>query len=191
MVISLVARMNELIKAQFIGNRVVVWDLEKGTWLYNNGFYGKPIGVRKPNIGDEFRDPLELSYFEAFYLQEKKIIEIFDEEGNLLDKEQFLKRCRENHINFDQKMEVYNHLREKGYVVKPGLKFGTDFAVYTKGPGLEHSPYLVQIIKKEGSINPIELVRAGRLATTVRKNFVLATKMKGKLHFFLFDRYKP
>ncbi|MHA1397284.1 MAG: tRNA-intron endonuclease family protein, partial [Candidatus Heimdallarchaeaceae archaeon] len=75
--------------------------------------------------------------------------------------------------------------------VRPGLKFGVDFAVYTKGPGLEHSPYMIQIIEKEGKINPIELVRAGRLATTVRKNFVLASMIKKKLHFFVFNRYKP
>ncbi|MHA1303209.1 MAG: tRNA-intron lyase [Candidatus Heimdallarchaeaceae archaeon] len=183
--------MNPDTTAQFIGNRVVVWDVEKGTALYNNGFFGKPIGVRKPNVGDEFRDPLELSYFEALYLLEKKKITVIDENRKKLSVEQFFERCHSNHLNFTQKMEVYRHLRDKGYVVKPGLKFGTDFAVYRKGPGLEHSPYLVQIIEHEGVINPIELVRAGRLATTVRKNFVIATKIKGKLNFFLFDRFKP
>jgi len=50
---------------------------------------------------------------------------------------------------------------------------------------------MIQIIEKEGKINPIELVRAGRLATTVRKNFVLASMIKKKLHFFVFNRYKP
>ncbi len=183
--------MKENIVAQFIGNRVVVWDIHLGTLLYNNGFYGKPIGVRKPNVGEEFRDPLELSYFDALYLLENDALTIIDENGAIMTKDDFVDRCRKNHINFDQKMEVYKYLRDKGYVVKPGLKFGTDFAVYTKGPGLEHSPYLIQIMEHEGKIDPIELVRAGRLATTVRKNFIIATKMKGTLRFFLFDRFKP
>jgi len=88
-------------------------------------------------------------------------------------------------------MLVYKHLREKGYVIRPGLKFGVDFAVYLKGPGLEHSPYMVQIIERDGKLDPIELVRAGRLATTVRKNFVIASIIKKKPHFFVFNRYKP
>jgi len=50
---------------------------------------------------------------------------------------------------------------------------------------------MIQIIEKDGKIDPIELVRAGRLATTVRKNFVIASTIKKKLHFFVFNRYKP
>ncbi|MHA2255765.1 MAG: tRNA-intron endonuclease family protein, partial [Candidatus Heimdallarchaeaceae archaeon] len=71
------------------------------------------------------------------------------------------------------------------------LKFGVDLGGRRIIKKLEHSPYLVQIIEQEGKINPIELVRAGRLATTVRKNFVIASKIKKKLHFFVFNRYKP
>jgi tRNA-intron endonuclease len=178
-------------QAQIMGRRIIVWDIDQGSELYSNGFYGKPMGVRKPNLGDEFRDPSELSAFEALYLLEKKKLSIENEKGEKIQKADFSKKCHEFYMNFSSKMNVYRHLRDLGYIVRPGLKFGVDFAVYIKGPGLEHSPYMIQIIEKDGKIDPIELVRAGRLATTVRKNFVIASTIKKKLHFFVFNRYKP
>ncbi len=181
----------ELPVAQIVGRRIIVWDIEDGSRLYNEGFFGKPIGVRKPNVGDQFRDPFELSYFETLYLLRKKKIHLINEDNLKVKETEFLKKCTANHLHFTNKMFVYQHLRELGYIVRPGLKFGVDFSVYIKGPGLEHSPYLVQIIEQDGKINPIELVRAGRLATTVKKNFVIASTIKKRLHFFVFNRYKP
>ena len=178
-------------QAQMVGTRIIVWDIEESIQLYSNGFYGKPIGVRKPQLGEEFRDPSEISPFEAMYLLDKNLINLMDEQENNITKKIFQEKCNENFINFDSKMKVYRYLRDLGYIVRPGLKFGVDFAVYTKGPGLEHSPYMVQIIEKNGKIDPIELVKAGRLATTVRKNFVIASTIKNKLHFFVFGRFKP
>ena len=178
-------------QAQTVGTRIIVWNIDQGMELYSSGFYGKPIGVRKPQLGDEFRDPSEISPFEALYLLDQKKISIVNEQNTILNKAKFKERCSTNFQNFDSKMRVYKYLRDLGYVVRPGLKFGVDFAVYTKGPGLEHSPYMIQIIEKNGKIDPIELVRAGRLATTVRKNFVIATTIKNKLHFFTFGRFKP
>jgi len=177
--------------AQMIGNRLIVWNIKEGIDLYSEGFFGKPIGVRKPQLGDEFRDPSEISYFEGLFLIENKKLRLLDEQENKISKKEFIEKCETQYLNFENKMDVYRHLRNLGYIVRPGLKFGVDFAVYIKGPGLEHSPYMVQIIEQEGKINPIELVRAGRLATTVRKNFVIASKIKKKLHFFVFNRYKP
>ncbi len=177
--------------AQMVGRRIIVWSIEQGMELYSSGFYGKPIGVRKPQLGDEFRDPSEISPFETMYLLNQKLITLTDEQNKTITKKIFLEKCIQNFLSFESKMRVYSHLRDLGYIVRPGLKFGVDFAVYIKGPGLEHSPYMVQIIEKDGKIDPIELVKAGRLATTVRKNFVIASTIKNKLHFFIFGRFKP
>ncbi len=178
-------------QAQMVGRRIIVWSIEQGMELYSSGFYGKPIGVRKPQLGDEFRDPSEISPFEAMYLLDQKLIAIKDEKNTVITKKALFEKCIQQFLNFESKLRVYRHLRDLGYIVRPGLKFGVDFAVYIKGPGLEHSPYMVQIIEKNGKIDPIELVRAGRLATTVRKNFVIASTIKNKLHFFIFGRFKP
>jgi len=58
--------------------------------------------------------------------------------------------------------------------VTPGIKFGCDFAVYKYGPGVEHAPYMVSVKKVGSDISATEIVKAGRLATTVRKRFIIA-----------------
>lgn len=183
--------MSKLPIAQIIGKKVIIWDIEQGEKLYKSHFFGKPIGVRKPDLDDEFRDPSELTLFETLYLLKNNKIRLINENNKSVNVEEFNEYCKDNYHDFQDKMDVYTHLRDLNYVVRPGMKFGVEFAVYTKGPGLEHSPYLIQIIDREGTIDPSDLVRAGRLATTVRKNYIIASKIKGELHFFAFNRFKP
>ena len=42
--------MSPKFQAQMIGRRIIVWNIEQGMELYSSGFYGKPIGVRKPQL---------------------------------------------------------------------------------------------------------------------------------------------
>jgi len=89
---------------------------------------------------------------------------------------------------------VYRDLREKGYVVRSGLKFGADFAVYEKGPGIDHAPYLVHVLSIDETLNPVELVRAGRLSHSVRKKFIIATtrnELGSKVEKIMFKWYRP
>ena len=58
---------NGVINAELIRNRVIVWNYQDGSKLYKEGFYGKPLGIRKPK-SFEFERPLELSLFESLYL---------------------------------------------------------------------------------------------------------------------------
>ena len=83
-------------------------------------------------------------------------------------------------------------MREKGYVVSPGIKFGCDFAVYEHGPGIDHAPFLVQILKKEELLTATNIVLAGRLATTVKKQFIIAVpRIKDKhVEFIGFDWWR-
>ncbi len=56
----------------------------------------------------------------------------------------------------------------------PGIKFGCDFAVYEKGPGIDHAPYIVRVVKETDKLSATYLILSGRLATTVRKKFIIA-----------------
>ena len=76
---------------------------------------------------------------------------------------------------------MYKDFREKGYVINPGIKFGCDFAVYQRGPGIDHAPYVVQVYNKNDVITSTGVVLAGSLSTSVRKQFILAIP-KGKSH---------
>ena len=95
-----------------------------------------------------------------------------------INRNTFLSRACRTYKKFKLAYTVYENLREKGYVVTPGIKFGTDFAVYKKGPGIDHAPFIVSVRSDKEEIGTFDVVRAGRLATTVRKQFVIATPIK-------------
>ena len=160
-------------RGYLLGYRVVVLDREEARRLYSLGFYGKPLGISKPR-GADFDTPLELDLVEALYLIEKRLLEVYDTEGKNITFQELVRVGREAVEDFDMLYKVYRELRESGYVVRSGLKFGSDFAVYEKGPGIDHAPYLVEVVGYRERIDPAELVRAGRLSHSVRKKLVIA-----------------
>src|SRR5216117_7817 len=172
-------------------NRIVIWDIETSRRLFREGYYGKPLGIPKPK-DFEFNAPLILDLMEAYYLAKKKVLRVESEEGERLGAEEMEKICVRSYADFPEKYLVYRHLREVGYVVTPGIKFGCDFAVYEHGPGIDHAPYLVQVVDNQQDITATGIVLAGRLATTVKKQFILAvTSIKPrKVYFLSFDWWR-
>jgi len=166
--------MSEKIKAELIENFLIVWNPQKGSELYRLGYYGKPVGIPKPKIMD-FNVPLILDIMEGLYLMEKELITV--REGAKKPKVGFKKLQRKARVlyeEFDLKYTVYKDLRDKSLIVTPGVKYGCDFAVYKVGPGIEHAPYMVSVKKAEDEVTATDIVKAGRLATTVRKRFIIA-----------------
>jgi tRNA-intron endonuclease len=160
------------LKSELIENRIIVWNIKDSQKLFMEGYYGKPIGISKPKL-NEINVPLILDLIEGLYLLSKSKIKIYKDKKTVTEKE-LLEICRKEHHNFDKKYTVYQNFRDKGYIVNPGIKFGCDFAVYQKGPGIDHAPYLVQVYNRNEPISSTDIVLAGRLATTVRKQFILA-----------------
>lgn len=166
--------MSRAVEAEFVENFLVVWDPKDGSELYKLGFYGKPVGIPKPK-SPEFDVPLMLDLMEGLYLVEKGEIEVF--EGARRNKVTFRSlrsRARKLYEEFDHKYAVYKDIRDKGLVVTPGVKFGCDFAVYKSGPGIDHAPFMVSVKSRKDEMTATEMVKAGRLATTVRKRFIIA-----------------
>lgn len=159
-------------KSELVENRIIVWNIKDSQKLFMEGYYGKPIGISKPKL-NEINVPLILDLIEGFYLLQKSKIKIYKEKKSVTEDE-LLEICRKEYHNFDKKYTVYKNFRDKGYIVNPGIKFGCDFAVYQKGPGIDHAPYLVQVYNRSDMISSTDVVLAGRLATTVRKQFILA-----------------
>ena len=86
---------------------------------------------------------------------------------------------------------MYKDFREKGYVINPGIKFGCDFAVYKKGPGIDHAPYLIQVHNKNDNISSTAVVLAGRLSSSVKKQFILAIPHgKDKIDYLSLDWWR-
>ena len=117
------------IEGYLVDNKVVVLDKEIGIKLYKEGFYGKFTGLRK--VKDfNVKDFLELSLMEALYLMEKGELKVKDFKEREVGYEELLRKAKETYPSFDEAYKVYRDLRERGYVVKSGMKFGATFAVY-------------------------------------------------------------
>ncbi len=103
-----------------------------------------------------------------------------------------LRTAKGTYRGFTQAYQVYKDLRNKAYIVTPGIKFGADFAVYEHGPGIDHAPFIVSVETPQSVMGPFEVVRAGRLATTVRKQFILAIPEKNseKIRYLVFSWFK-
>ena len=173
-------------KSELIENRIIVWDIEDSRKLFSQGYYGKPIGIPKPVI-EEIDAPLILDLIEGLYLLENKKISITKLKQKM-NVEQMTEICKKEIHEFGGKYIVYKNFRDKGYIINPGIKFGCDFAVYEKGPGIDHAPFLIQVYNRNESITSTGIVLAGRLATTVRKQFILAIpKGKDKVDFLALD----
>lgn len=131
--------------------------------LYNKRYFG--------NLTDE---GLELSFIEALYLLEKEKIEIFDKNGETVTASDMYTIIREKQI-FSHYL-VYKDLRIRGYIVKTGFKYGSDYRIYERGhsPGDGHSNYLVKILSEEQEIKVRDFSSYVRVAHGVRKNLLLA-----------------
>lgn len=178
------------IPTKFINSRVIVFNPLYASYLYvKKGFFGSPVGINKPRL-EYFSKPSELSLIEAYYLLERDEITIFDaKDKKFLNPKKFHEIAKKIHHKFEEKYIIYKDLREKGYIPRPGLKFGADFVIYKKGPGLEHSLFMVHVLPHDSEITAIDMVRAGRLATSVRKKFVIANPLTRSYYFF--EWFKP
>jgi tRNA-intron endonuclease len=178
-------------KGKLFDNRIVVWDNDDSRRLFKEGYYGKPLGIPKPK-DFEFDAPLILDLMEGYYLVTKKVISVEDQSGKELSPRKLQEICEASYTDFTDKFLVYKKLREDGFVVTPGIKFGSDFAVYEHGPGIDHAPYIVQVMGPDSKMTATSMVRSGRLATTVRKQFIIAIpdREKKSIDFLRYDWWR-
>ncbi len=128
---------------------------------------------------------------EGLYLAEKGIIAVYEgPRKTKVSLKKLRQRARRLYEEFDLKYTVYSDLRDTGLIVTPGIKYGCDFAVYKHGPGVDHAPYMVSVKKPTEEVTAI--VKAGRLATTVRKRFIIAVPSpeNKKIQYLIFKWFK-
>lgn len=179
-----------MFKAQLVGSKLIVFDAEAARAIFSEGFFGKPLGVKKPKSTD-VSSPLELSLVEGMYLLESNVISV-EYMGRALGLEDLRAIANARMANFDDLYHVYKELRKEGFVVRSGLKYGADFAVYRLRPGLEHAPYLVKVVKFNSNIDPGDLVGWGRLSHSVRKKLLIAVVYPDKeVDYIMFKWFKP
>ncbi|MDD3160217.1 MAG: tRNA-intron lyase [Candidatus ainarchaeum sp.] len=163
-----------------IENKIIVENNNLKSRLVEKGF------------GEKTERELILDLFEGLYLIEKNKLKI-----KLLNGKKLIKKNEliEIGIKFDKKFYskylVYQDLREKGYCIKTGLKFGFDFRIYPKGKkmGEMHSEYGLNVLKESEKLNMTQISRLTRLAGNIHiKSIIAVIDNENSINYYEINR---
>lgn len=148
--------------AKLVGELVIIKD-KKAVALSEKSHYGKYD-----------QDELQISIIEALYLHEKGKINIINKNGTPIPLEQMWDLIQKKGLLF--KYMVFRDLRNRGYIVKTGFKYGSEFRLYERGksPGDGHSDYVVKIVNENQDISVLNFSSYVRVAHGVNKKLLLA-----------------
>ncbi len=150
--------------AELIGELVIIKD-KKAVALSEKSHYGKFN-----------QDELQLSLMEAFYLQEKGKIKILDKknQGKVISLDEMRELIQDKDLIY--RYLVYRDLRNRGYIVKTGFKYGSEFRLYERGksPGDGHSDFVVKVVTENQNISVLDFSSYVRVAHGVNKKLLLA-----------------
>lgn len=163
---------------------IIIWrDKEK---IYEAGYFGKLKENR-----------LELNLLEGVYLAGLGILNVY-QDGNKIDYEELEEIAIKKNVEFKEKYAIYEDLRDKGFLVRAGFKFGTHFRLYDRGVKLkkgtkkpnEHTKWVVHAVSENLSWSYPELSRFVRLALNIRSKPTLAVVNDAKKYYRMV-RIKP
>ncbi len=142
-----------------VNDKVLVTENKLKSQLIQKGF-----GEKKPT------GELVVELKEAIYLLEKGKFPLEDSKGKEVSRETLFKLGEKKEKEFYSKYLVYADLRERGFVVKTGFKFGFDLRVYPRGkrPGEEHSKWVVSVATQRDKLSMTQLSRMVRLSGNIK-----------------------
>lgn len=148
-------------KSELLEDMVIIKD-DKSLNLHSKSHYG--------NLTEE---GLQLSLVEALYLMEKDKIKV-SKDGKPLTVNKVFEIIHKNGLF--SKYIVYKDLKNRGYIVKTGFKYGSEFRLYERGtsPGDGHSNYLVKVSPEHEPLNLSDLSSYVRVAHGVNKYLLFA-----------------
>ncbi|MEI7961657.1 MAG: tRNA-intron lyase [archaeon] len=156
--------MTEYISAHLLENKVIVGDSTlKGT-LVEKGY------------GENKGRGLVLDLYEALYLTQKEKISVLDKKDKVVSEKKLFALGLEKDKKFYSKFIVYSDIKERGYCIKTGLKFGFDFRVYPKGKkmGEAHSKYVIHVAPESEKVSMPALSRMTRLSGNIHTLALIA-----------------
>ncbi|KAJ2455271.1 tRNA splicing endonuclease subunit sen2 [Coemansia sp. RSA 2424] len=137
-------------------------------------------------------EAMQLSFYDTLFLCDVDCLRVRDPQGiEYSYADLWALFCSvDRSPDFALKYAAYYYYRSKGWVVRSGLKFGSDFLLYSKGPAQSHAQYSV-LVRRSDSYESVdiageegELPRAtshswqfmfslSRITSQVRKTLVL------------------
>ena len=166
--------------AYLAGNRVIITEKKVKDRLIEKGY------------GEKEEKVLVLSLFEALYLLEKGKLEVEDVKGKKLTEKDLIRKAKEK--LFYNKFVVFRDLRDRGFVVKTGFKFGFDFRVYPRGkkPGEEHTQWVINVSPQEARCSFPEFSRMVRMAGNLRTTLLQAiVDSENQVNYYEIKRITP
>jgi len=156
--------MVENMDALLLENKVLVEESTLKGMLVEKGF------------GESKGRNLILDLFEALYLIQKDKLSVLDKKGKKVLEKKLLSLGLDHEKNFYSKFIVYSDIKEKGYCIKTGLKFGFDFRVYPKGKkmGETHSQYGIHVAPENEKLSMTQISRMTRLAGNIHIKALIA-----------------
>jgi tRNA-intron endonuclease, archaea type len=152
------------VKCLLIGNKVIV---------DNSTFKGQLV---QKGFGENKGRNLILDIYEAIFLELKEKISLVDAKGEPKKAKDLFVLGMKKDKEFYSKLIVYSDIREKGFSIKTGLKFGFDFRVYPKGKimGQAHSKFVIKVFDQNTKISMPEVSGLSRLSGNLHTKAVLA-----------------
>jgi tRNA-intron endonuclease len=145
-------------------------------------------------FGEENEGKLTLSPEETLFLKEKRPSFPVADGKKEYDFDGLMKVFTKLDKEFPRKYIVFHDLRNQGYVVKTGFKFGTHYRVYGRGvkPGEAHAIWLVHVVPEDFKCDFHTFSGKVRLAQNVRKKMVYAVVDKeSSITYYKIERFSP
>lgn len=137
--------------------------------VFPEGVFTDAKFVLEKGFGEEREGRIWLFPEEALFLVDKGDLEIPD-----------ARKLFSKNSGFMTRYVAYKDMRDRGYVVKSGAKYGADFRVYDKGvkPSRDadrvHAHFVVWVVEQDESLGAKTLVGINRVAHSVKKRLILA-----------------
>ncbi len=129
------------------------------------------------DFGELYDNYIVLDAYETIYLVEKRNMCVMYRKEEL-PKNAIIQKILENTDKdfLMHKYNVYKEFRDKGYVIKTGLKFGFDFRIYPQGKKIDeaHTKYVIEVWPQDKEIKSELIARSIRMALGLHATFILA-----------------
>jgi tRNA splicing endonuclease len=126
------------------------------------------LKMRSLGAGVEEADETKISYLEAAYFADRKVLP--------LEKEKLIDQARKKDPLAEEKYSVIKYLRDRGYIVRPSLDGSSFLRLHRKGlrPGEDKTYYLIEVMKKDAVLDLRRLMPSLETAGRLRKELALA-----------------
>ena len=129
---------------------------------------------------------LFLSFYEALYLLDKKILKVSSEKSNDLNFQDLLRFYEKINDNAWVNYLIYRDLRSRGYVVRGGFGAGIDFRIYERGSyGKNVASTLILSIQEGRPLDIEYLTSVMKQCQSQKKALVLAVmNRRGEIVYY-------